>query len=344
MSLIDIAQAACAAAPIAAPSAIVGNTDEQAQLILALANLAGNSLYRRPPGGWVTMIREYEFRTDATAALNATLDDSGPGGVAFLSDLDVTEIGSVAPNSWIASGSGITRNSIVTAVDTVAGTVTLNQPPASIGSTEVTFSQSDYALPADFQRPVDNTFWDRTNFWRMRGPLSPQAWQLYKSSVLGSTPSIWRRFRFRGANWKSGGTGAAGTQVLSIDPLPLAAGADLVYEYVSNGWCQSVAGTLQNSWKNDTDTGVLDEYLLQLGLQWRLFQRLGIQYAEQLAEYENEVDKAVAQDGGAPVLRITPVPVNLMCPNVPDGDWSGVGPGAGFTIGVDAIGGGVGIG
>lgn len=344
MSLLSIAQAACAAAPIAAPSAIVGNTNQTAQLILAAANLAGNSLYRRPPGGWVAMIREYEFRTGATTALEASVDASGPGGTAFISDLDPASIASVTANAWLASGTNIARNSIVASVDAVAGTVTLNLPPQGVGSTSVTFSQSDYPLPADFQRPVDNTFWDRTNFWRMRGPLSPQAWQLYKSSVLGSTPSIWRRFRFRGANWKSGGTGTAGDQVLSIDPQPLAPNADLVYEYVSNGWCQSAGGVLQNSWQADTDTGVLDEYLLQLGLQWRLFQRLGIQYAEQLAEYENEVDKAVAQDGGAPVLRITPVPINLMNPNVPEGSWSGTGPGAGFTIGIDAIGGGIGIG
>lgn len=326
MPLLDIATAACQAAPIAAPSSIVGNTDETAQLILVLANLAGNSLYRRPPGGWVAMIREYEFTTQATAALSGTVSAGGPGGTALISGLNPSAIASVAANAWMASGTNIARNSIVASVNAGAGTATLNVAPTGSGSTQVTFSQSDYVLPADFQRPVDDTFWDRTNFWRMRGPQSPQQWQVYKSSVLGSTPSVWRRFRFRGANWKSGGTGTAGVQVLSIDPLPLAPNADLVYEYVSNGWCQSASGTLQSSWQNDTDTGVLDEYLLQLGLQWRLFQRLGIQYAEQLAEYENEVDKAIAQDGGAPVLRITPMPFSIFTANVPEASWPAIGP------------------
>jgi len=153
-------------------------------------------------------------------------------------------------------------------------------------------------LPSDFRQPVDNTLWDRSRFWSMRGPQSPQQWQLYKSSVIGRA-SIQRRFRFRR---QQGGTG----MVFSIDPVPTDNGSQLVFEYVSNAWCQSATGVLQSSWQADTDTGILDEYLITLGLLWRVLARKGLSYAAELDEYEREVAKAMSKDGGAPTLDLSP--------------------------------------
>lgn len=320
MTLLSICQAVCGTAPVSAPSAIVGNSDPTATLLYALANQAGQSLFRRPQGGWVTMIREFDFSTAAIASQSGTVANSGAGGVAVISGL--TGISSVAANSWVATGTGIPNNNVVTAV--TPSTVTLNKAATSTGSGTFSFGQSDYALPSDFQRAVDNTFWDRTRFWAMRGPQSPQQWQLYKSSVIGQA-TIQRRFRFRGANVIYGDSGTAGTTILSIDPVPFDSGAQLVFEYVSNGWCQSASGALQSSWQADTDVGVIDEYLLQLGLQWRFLRRQGLSYNEELDDYEREVDKAVAQDGGAAILDLTPSEsLTLIGPwNLPETNYGG---------------------
>ncbi|OYV46869.1 MAG: hypothetical protein B7X10_04675, partial [Burkholderiales bacterium 21-58-4] len=231
------------------PTAIVGNNDETATLLLALANDAGDELSRRPQGGWVSMIREYDFTTAALAAQPGTI--ANVGGVAVISGLSSTA--GVSPSIWLASGFGVPNNAIVTAV--TSSTVTLNVPATSTGSGSFALGQSDYPLPADFQRPIDNTFWDRSQFWSMRGPQSPQQWQLYKSSVIGRA-SIQRRYRFRSIRSPAG---VPMGQYLSIDPLPLDNGSQLVFEYVSNGWCESATGTPQSSWQADTDTGVLDE-------------------------------------------------------------------------------------
>ena len=67
MSLLSICQAVASRIPVAAPTSIVGNTDETAMLLLSLANEAGESLARKPDGGWVDMIREYDFTTAAVA-------------------------------------------------------------------------------------------------------------------------------------------------------------------------------------------------------------------------------------------------------------------------------------
>ena len=188
-------------------------------------------------------------------------------------------------------------------------------------------------------------FRSRSRFWAMRGPQSPQQWQLFKSSVIG-TASIQRRFRFRASNVIFGAAGVPGTSVLSIDPVPFDDGAALVFEYVSNGWCSSADGTLlQSSWQADTDVGVLDEYLLGLSVQYRFLRRLGLAYNEELDEYERETDKAVAHDGGAAILNLAPTFGSfLIGPNqIPETGYGG-GDNNAFMIGVSAIGGGAGIG
>ena len=326
MTLLSICQAAASVAPVAQPVAIFGNSDETAQLLLGLANLAGQSIARRPPGGWVSMIKEYEFQTAAVAQQGGSIANTGPGGVAVISGLATTT--GIQPNTWIASGTGVVNNSIVTAV--TSSTVTLNLAATSTTGGNYSFGQSDYTLPSDFERPVDNTFWDRTRYWSMRGPQSPQMWQLYKSSVIGRA-SIQRRYRFRSIG---------GPTRLSIDPTPFDNGALLVFEYVSNAWCESQSGTPQAAWKADTDVGVIDEYLIQLDITWRMLRRLGLAYDEELAEFERQLDKAIAHDGGAAILDLTPKDyLTLIGPwNLPETGFGGPGDGIGaFSIGVSEI-------
>jgi hypothetical protein len=292
MSLLTICQLALADLGLPQPTAIFGNSDETAQRVLAAAQLAGKSLYKRPNGGWVNSIKEYDFTTAAIAQQNGTIANSGAGGVAVISGLSTTA--GIAASGWYAFGTGVLNNSIITAF--TSSTVTLNQAATQTGSGQFIFGKSDYPLPSDFQRPVDNTMWDRSRFWSMRGPQSPQQWQLYKSSVIGRA-SIQRRFRFRR-------TGNA--MVFSIDPTPTDNGAAMVFEYVSNAWCASSGGTPQSQWLADTDVGILDEDLLMLGTRWRVMRRLGFAYQEELSEYETEVSKALAADGGAAILDLAP--------------------------------------
>lgn len=295
MSLLSICQAVAQSIPIAAPSAIVGNSDETAILLLALANEAGEALARKPDGGWVDMIREYDFTTAALAQQPGVI--SNVGGFAVISGLTLG--GAVQSSGWAAFGTGVQNQALVTAVtnNDPVSTVTLSLPPTQTGAGEFTLGQSDYELPDDYRQPVDNTFWDRSRFWSMRGPQSPQQWQLYKSSVIGRA-SIQRRFRFRRS--------PAGNTVLSIDPVPTDNGSELVFEYVSNSWCMSSTGEFQTSWQADTDVGLLDEYLIRLGLKWRVLRRKGMSYSEELDEYEREATRAMSKDGGAAILDMTP--------------------------------------
>ena len=164
---------------------------------------------------------------------------------------------------------------------------------------EYTFStvadQEDYDLPSDFYDLEDQTLWDRTNYWEIRGALSPQDWQAYKSSVLGDTATVRKRFRIRNVS---------GTTKFSIHPTPSAV-ESLVFEYVSNNWCESSGGTGQDSWQADSDVGIIDEYLIELEARWRFLNRLGMAYAEEKNEAEREISAALARNGGTKILSIT---------------------------------------
>jgi hypothetical protein len=297
MSLLSICQAVAQSIPTAAPSAIVGNSDETAMLLLALANEAGEELARKPDGGWVETIREFDFATAAVAPQNGTITNSGPGGVAVISGLTLG--GAVTASGWYGFGTGTQNSTLVIGVTNADpnSMVMLNLPAVQTGAGKFQFGKSDYVLPADFRQPVDDTLWDRSRFWAMRGPLSPQQWQLYKSSVIGQA-TIQRRFRFR--------RGPTGGMVFSVDPVPTDNGSQLVMEYISNAWCQSQNGVPQTSWLADTDTGLIDEYLIRLSLKWRMLRRKGMSYSEELDEYEREASKAMSKDGGASILDIAP--------------------------------------
>jgi hypothetical protein len=298
LSLLSICQNVANSIPVATPTTIISNPAETAIRLLSAAQLAGEALARRPENGWVAMIAEYDFYTSATVN-NISGTIANVGGFGKITGLTLgSPINPVAANTWYAFGTGVPGQAIVTAV-TVAdpnSSVTINQAATSTGTGTFTFGQSDYALPSDFQRVIDSTIWDRSRFWSMRGPQSPQQWQLYKSSVIGRA-AIQRRFRFREIG---------GVQVFSIDPVPTDNGSPLVFEYVSNAWCASALGVKQNSWQADTDVGILDEYLIMLGARWMAKQALGMAYQEELDQYERQAGKAMAKDGGLAILDMTP--------------------------------------
>ena len=310
--MLSICQAVANDIPVAAPTSIINNPDQTAMLLLSQANLAGEALARDPQGGWTQMMREYDFVTNATQPQNGTVANTGPNGVARISGL--TSTSGIQAETWYGFGGGLPNNSIVASVDSPTQ-VTMNLPSSPTGASQYTFGQSDYPLPSDFERPIDNTMWDRTRYWAMRGPQSPQQWQMYKSSILGKA-SIERRWRIRNVD---------GVDMFSVDPVPTDNGAMLVLEYVSNGWCRSLTGTYQNQWLADTDVGVIDEWLMQLGTRWRVLRRLGLSYSEELDEYERQLSKAKATDGGAAILSIVPVNQwSFLTPfNVQDGSFPG---------------------
>lgn len=92
---------------------------------------------------------------------------------------------------------------------------------------EYTFTTSNgvaaYSLPADFERFVFMTAWDRANSWELIGPLSAEEWQFRKSGITSDPPR--KRWRFKGMS----------TTQFYLDPTP-ASSDTLVFEYLSKNW------------------------------------------------------------------------------------------------------------
>lgn len=150
--------------------------------------------------------------------------------------------------------------------------------------TEHTFSTADgtasYALPSGFDQLIKDTVFNRTRRRRMVGDLSPSQWQETQASLV---TMINPAFRIR-------------NNLFYISPTPTSI-ETVAYEYMSINWCQSSLAVGQSAWAADTDTGVLSEELMTLGVIWRFRSAKGFDYAEDMNNYEIAVNKAIFKDG-----------------------------------------------
>lgn len=301
-TLIEIAQHVANACGISKPTSIIGNSSETARQILAAAQDEGESLTRRPDTGWTELIREKVITTAIAGTTNAAIAFKLADTTAsFLTD-------DISAGDAVANKDDGTSSTVVS-VDSDA-IITLSSDIFTPGQ-DYEIYKSKHPLPSDYKYLVDDTLWDRTNYWELRGPLTPVQWQTYKSSVLGDTATTRRRWRIHNLS----GDGRS----FFIDPTPTDA-AELVYEYMSTGWCKSAGGDPQTEWKKDDDVLSLDSFLFRLGLKWRILNRLGLDYLEEKNEYEAEVEKAIGRDTGGDILSLTaPAPISLITTcNVPD--------------------------
>jgi hypothetical protein len=146
------------------------------------------------------------------------------------------------------------------------------------------------ALGTDYDHMVpDVEIWDQTNHQVLVGPTSSVNWvRLQSSAVTGSIAGWWRIL---------GGA-------LNVYPAPTA-GHTFALDYISKNWCQSSGGTAQSTWAADTDTPLIPDHLIELGITWRWLRVKSMHYAEEMATYERELEKAASRDRGMRVLYVS---------------------------------------
>lgn len=164
--------------------------------------------------------------------------------------------------------------------------------------TITTTTTDTFAIPSDLRFFIDDTAWDRTNYRKMRGSLTPREWEIEKSALQANV-RLNKRFRLA---WDSTTSARA-----IVFHNTLTAGETLVIEYVSNSWCESSTGTAQTSWAADTDVARLDEDLIEMGVMWRFLRSLGLSYLDEKDEYEDAVKLAIAQDQPLETIRMAGV-------------------------------------
>jgi hypothetical protein len=201
-------------------------------------------------------------------------------------------VGFERPTSVVGNVDATARQLLVCAQR--EGKTLVKRGPWAILEKEHTFSTANgtasYALPSDFDRFRNDTQYNRADQDAMRGPLNAQQWQFVKSGIVSAgTQQRWRV------------KADSNAKKFFIDPTPTST-ETIAYDYVSNAWCQSSGGSAQTAWAADTDTGILDELLLEMGVTWRFKQLHGLDYAEDFRDYQINVARALGADGGAPKL------------------------------------------
>ena len=161
-------------------------------------------------------------------------------------------------------------------------------------------------LPDDFGRIVDGTAWDRTGARPLAGPLTAQQWQAARAS--GAGPAARPAFRiFAGA--------------FHLHPAPARAGGGIAFEYVTRNVVLSASGAGRRSWEADDDRFALSEEIATMGVKWRFKKAVGLAYDDDLDEYLSVLSRAIARDGGRPVLRADGAAALPFPAAIPEGDF-----------------------
>ena len=159
-----------------------------------------------------------------------------------------------------------------------------------------------------YRKMKNNTIWDRTDKLPVLGPMDAQEWQTLKA-VVSTGPRY--RYRIRGGN-------------LLVNPAPVA-GHAWYFEYVSFNWILGAdAVTYKQYFTLDTDTILLPEDLLLMGMRWRWKKEKGFDYSEDFRTYEMQVKDAMGSDGSKPIIRMDDQSWDGPKPGVfiPSGSWN----------------------
>ena len=283
---------------------LVGSTSA-AQLKSLLDGLGRDLVSDRD---WVLLQRQATIQT--VAPLVTTGDTT-------LGSASLTNVASIAGlnDGWVVTGTGVARAARVVSAS-VTTVVTDSASTATGAGVDLTFSRDTFAVPADFEKMVDDTQWDRSNQWKMIGPDSPQSYQYLTSGVIAMGP----RVRFLQVAF---GTGRG----MRIWPPPTAvdAPATLAYNYISNYWVLSAAGAGKNSITVDTDTFLFPDVLLIAGLKAKLWRAQGFDSTAYDMDYARVLAKVRGQDRGGKITQADRRrgPFLISSANAPEGNFPG---------------------
>jgi hypothetical protein len=165
-------------------------------------------------------------------------------------------------------------------------------------------------LPADFDRFILGTIWDRTNDRPVIGPVTPQLWQKYESGLSGLS-GLRLLLRVMGD--------AAGGKVIKIHPST-DTGTTIAFEYISNKYIlDEDAVNLKDAVAKDGDTFLFDDDLVVAATTWRLLRNLGMSFADEKIEFEEMIAERRSNDGAGEVLNMQLSSVfRFTDPNIPE--------------------------
>jgi hypothetical protein len=168
---------------------------------------------------------------------------------------------------------------------------------------------SQFPMPADFGRIVNQTEWS-TNMRRpMIGPLTSQQWGWTQYGIV----SVGVYFRYRILDNK-----------LTIFPTP---GIGEIFKlfYIQKDWVVAADGTTKDRVTLGTDSPIFDRDLMIAGVKLRLWAIKGFDTTQIASEYNYRLQSQMGQNQGAAVIHLSGGQFDFHYidgNNVPDGSWS----------------------
>jgi len=282
------------------PATVIGNSNQDVVQTLALVNMAGRGLNRERD--WQAAQTQYIFTTPFyTYTATTSTTNNVVTGMSSTTGLTAT------PTYFMAVGVGILQDTFLTAAG--GGTVTLSQTPNAAGSTSITFSQVLFDPPADFDRQIDRTHWDKSKHWEMLGPSTPQQQEWLRSGWISTGPRI--RYWYKGGRFQ-------------IWP-PLGSTESLSYEYQSTFWVRATGATAvsKSAFAVDTDTCIFPDPLMEALIRLKYFEVKGFDTTALKLDYDMQLDLAKAHDAGSNTLNMAPRRSNPLIgwDNIPDSGY-----------------------
>lgn len=290
---------------------IIGNTgDKTAQQLLAYAQAELEELGRHDHN-WTNLSFEYNLVVSPPTVTTGDITENSP----IITNIPDTS--ALSANYFSVSGDFLPVAARILSVDSATQvTMTMEATGTQVGA-DLTFAQDMYPEPSDFDHFINDTWWDRTNRWKLLGPMSPQVDQWHLSGIVATGP---RRF-FRQI-------GPFPNQYrIWPPPAEITSPLQLVFEYQSINRVR-VHGSTTNFaflFANDDDIPLLDDRLLIAGMKWRFAESKGFNWLSKRKEYDDMVQRFISRDGGAPKLSLARRPDNILISplNVQDGFFPG---------------------
>jgi hypothetical protein len=301
LTLLQLINQASGQLGLAQQSIVIGNSNNQTTQFLALTQQLGRDLIRDYEWNGCTKINVFQ----TSAALTKT-GTSISGATTLTSLSNTTSL--VA--GMVITGTGIAPFAEILSVDS-STQVTMNLPATASGSAVTfTFAYQDYALPADYDRMVADTNWDRTNHWSNLGSRSSQDWATLQGGLISVGPR--ERFRIYGNK-------------LRIFPA-LTSVYNLAFEYVSNYWITATGGTspTKSAFSVDTDTCIFADDLMLTGIKYYFLRAKKLDYAMEFQDFQRTKSERRASDVPIPAKSLAPIQIpNLVGPwSIPEGSWN----------------------
>lgn len=276
----------------------------------ALANRVLDELRRS--NRWAALQFEYNL------AVEIPIETTGNMAAQSAVITGIPDTSQLEANFWTVSGDGLPQAARIASVDSLTQvTLTMeNTNTSAVTGVDIVFAKDTYPMPSGFDFYNNQTMWDRTNFWQLMGPDSPQQDQYDRSGIVSLGP---RR------HWRQIGPYANKFR-LWPPPTEITAPLQIVFEYLSinavdvNGLGTSYA----QYFENDSDTCLLDENAIIMGIKWMFWEIKGMgSYVTLQNRWIDYVRRLIARDAGAPVLTMSrqPLPLLISSADVQDGNY-----------------------